>query len=44
MDSLVVAAVVTAKDIPATLKTDKTFFEPLPLEACFACDMSYPSL
>jgi hypothetical protein len=36
--------VVAAKDIPAmpkpaTLKTDKAFFDRFTLEACFVCDI-----
>lgn len=37
-DSLVVAAVVAAKEIPARPKTDKAFLDRLPL-ARFNCDM-----
>ena len=41
-----VTAVVAAKDIPATLRTDKAVFGRLPLEALFACGMgsSFPKI
>jgi hypothetical protein len=43
IDSVVVPAVVAAKDSPATPKTDKAVFDRLALLR-FTCDMAPPSL